>query len=57
MKTSVEIIGMIEEELINMEKNPNQYSWAEYHVLAKVYARITGTMFESFKRVFSNETN
>lgn len=57
MKTSVEIIGMIEEELINMEKNPNQYSWAEYHVLAKVYARITGTMFESFKRVFNNETN
>ena len=55
MKTSMEIISLIEKTIMDMEKNMYGYSWGEYHVISRLYSEITGTEFIPFEKIFNKE--
>lgn len=55
MKTSEEIIKIIQQELKYMENNPTSFTWGEYHTLARVYSKIVGSEFSSYLKIFEED--
>ena len=54
MKSSEEIIKIIKDELLFMEENSTSFTWGEYHAVARLYSKVTGSEFSNYLTILED---